>query len=333
MASYIERRKFLATLIVGGAAAWPLAARAQQPSKLPTIGFLSPTSTEVSATRLRAFRMGLKEAGYVEGENVAIEYRWAENQIDRLPELAADLVRRQVAVIATPGSTPAALAAKAATSTIPIVFAGGADPVALGLVASLNRPGGNATGINDMVGELAAKQLGFLHELLPAAAHFAVLAHPNNPIRELVIRDAQAAAAAIGRQIEVLTASTNREIDGAFAIFTQKQVDACLISPDVFFSSRRVQIVMLAAHYKMPAIYYLRDFPEAGGLMSYGINLVDRERLVGTYVGRILKGEKPADLPVQQSTKFEFVINLQTAKLLGLNVPPTLLALADEVIE
>ena len=326
----LRRRDFIS--LIGATVAWPLAVRAQQPA-MPVVGFLSPASPEVSAERLRAFRGGLKEAGYVEGENVAIEYRWAENQIDRLPELAADLVHRQVAVIATPGSTPAALAAKAATSTIPIVFTSGADPVALGLVASLNRPGGNTTGISDMGGELAAKQLGFLHELLPMAVHFAVLAHPNNPTRELVIRDAQAAAAAIGRQMEVLTVSTNREIDGAFAILTQKQVDACLISPDVFFSSRRVRIVMLAAHYKIPAIYYQRDFPEAGGLMSYGINPVDRERLVGTYVGRILKGEKPADLPVQRPTKFEFVINLQTAKLLGLNVPPTLLATADAVIE
>jgi putative ABC transport system substrate-binding protein len=327
----MRRRAFITAL--GGAGAWPLAARAQQSSRLPIIGFLSPASSEVSAERLRAFRSGLKEAGYIEGENVAIEYRWAENQIDRLPELADDLVRRHVAVIATPGSTPAALAAKAATSTVPIVFASGADPVALGLVASLNRPGGNATGISDMGGELAAKQLGLLHELLPAAAHFAALAHPNNPIRESVIRDAQGAAAAISGQFEVLTASTNREIDGAFAIFAQKQIDACLLSPDVFFSTRRVRIVMLAAHYKIPAIYYQRDFPEAGGLMSYGINPVDRERLVGIYVGRILKGEKPADLPVQRTTKFEFVINLQTAKLLGLNVSPTLLALADEVIE
>jgi putative tryptophan/tyrosine transport system substrate-binding protein len=328
----MRRREFIA-LVGSTAAAWPLAAHAQQPSQLPIIGFLSPASSEVYTERLRAFRSGLKEAGYVEGENVAIEYRWAENQIDRLPELAADLVRRQVAVIATPGSTPAALAAKAATSTIPIVFTSGGDPVALGLVASLNRPGGNATGISDMGGELAAKQLGFLHELLPTATHFAMLAHPNNPIPELMFRDAQAAAAAIGGQFEVLTASTNREIDEAFAMFMQAQVDACLVSPDVFLSSRRVRIVMLAAHYKLPAIYYQRDFPEVGGLMSYGINPVDRERLVGAYVGRILKGEKPADLPVQRSTKFEFVINLQTAKLLGLNVPPTLLALADEVIE
>ena len=327
----MRRREFIT--LVGGATAWPLAARAQEPSRLPIIGFLSPASSEVLVERLRAFRSGLKETGYVEGENVAIEYRWAENHIDRLPELAADLVRRQVAVIATPGSTPAALAAKAATSTVPIVFSTGADPVSLGLVASLNRPGGNATGVSDMGGAMAAKQLGLLHELLPTAARFAVLVHPNNPLRELLIKDAQAAASANGRQIEVVTASTNREIDEAFAIFAQKQVDACLISPDVFFTSGRVRIVILAAHYKIPAIYYQRDFAEAGGLMSYGINPADRERIVGTYVGRVLKGEKPADLPVQRTTKFEFVINLQTAKLLGLTVPATLLATADEVIE
>jgi putative ABC transport system substrate-binding protein len=327
----MRRREFIT--LVGGATAWPLAARAQEPSRLPIIGFLSPASSEVLVERLRAFRSGLKETGYVEGENVAIEYRWAENHIDRLPELAADLVRRQVAVIATPGSTPAALAAKAATSTVPIVFSTGADPVSLGLVASLNRPGGNATGVSDMGGAVAAKQLGLLHELLPTAARFAVLVHPNNPLRELLIKDAQAAASANGRQIEVVTANTNPEIDEAFAIFAQKQVDACLISPDVFFTSGRVRIVILAAHYKIPAIYYQRDFAEAGGLMSYGINPADRERIVGTYVGRVLKGEKPADLPVQRTTKFEFVINLQTAKLLGLTVPATLLATADEVIE
>ena len=327
----MRRREFIT--LVGGATAWPLAARAQEPSRLPIIGFLSPASSEVLVERLRAFRSGLKETGYVEGENVAIEYRWAENHIDRLPELAADLVRRQVAVIATPGSTPAALAAKAATSTVPIVFSTGADPVSLGLVASLNRPGGNATGVSDMGGAMAAKQLGLLHELLPTAARFAVLVHPNNPLRELLIKDAQAAASANGRQIEVVTANTNPEIDEAFAIFAQKQVDACLISPDVFFTSGRVRIVILAAHYKIPAIYYQRDFAEAGGLMSYGINPADRERIVGTYVGRVLKGEKPADLPVQRTTKFEFVINLQTAKLLGLTVPATLLATADEVIE
>ena len=327
----MRRREFIT--LVGGATAWPLAARAQEPSRLPIIGFLSPASSEVLVERLRAFRSGLKETGYVEGENVAIEYRWAENHIDRLPELAADLVHRQVAVIATPGSTPAALAAKAATSTVPIVFSTGADPVSLGLVASLNRPGGNATGVSDMGGAVAAKQLGLLHELLPTAARFAVLVHPNNPLRELLIKDAQAAASANGRQIEVVTANTNPEIDEAFAIFAQKQVDACLISPDVFFTSGRVRIVILAAHYKIPAIYYQRDFAEAGGLMSYGINPADRERIVGTYVGRVLKGEKPADLPVQRTTKFEFVINLQTAKLLGLTVPATLLATADEVIE
>ena len=327
----MRRREFIT--LVGGATAWPLAARAQEPSRLPIIGFLSPASSEVLVERLRAFRSGLKETGYVEGENVAIEYRWAENHIDRLPELAADLVRRQVAVIATPGSTPAALAAKAATSTVPIVFSTGADPVSLGLVASLNRPGGNATGVSDMGGAVAAKQLGLLHELLPTAARFAVLVHPNNPLRELVIKDAQTAASVNGGQIEVVTASTNREIDEAFAIFAQKQVDACLISPDVFFTSGRVRIVILAAHYKIPAIYYQRDFAEAGGLMSYGINPADRERIVGTYVGRVLKGEKSADLPVQRTTKFEFVINLQTAKLLGLTVPATLLATADEVIE
>ena len=323
----IGRRELLVAL--GGAVAWPLMARAQKPP-LPVIGVLGFSWPEASVAA--AFHKGLNETGYSEGRNVAIEFRWAQNDTARLVDLAADLVRQRVSVIAALGGT-SALAAKAATETIPIVFNTAGDPVQMGLVASLNRPGGNVTGIADLHMQLAAKRLGFLYELLPRATRLAVLVNPNSRVVQTEIAEAQAAAAAIGRQIEVLTASTNREIDGAFAIFTQKQVDACLISPDVFFSSRRVQIVMLAAHYKMPAIYYLRDFPEAGGLMSYGINLVDRERLVGTYVGRILKGEKPADLPVQQSTKFEFVINLQTAKLLGLNVPPTLLALADEVIE
>ena len=326
----LRRREFITLL--SGAAAWPYVARAQQPT-MPVIGFLRPGSPEGGAYVVAAFRKGLREIGYVEGLNVAIDYGWAQSNDDPLPQLAADLVRRGVAVIVTPGSTPAALAAKAATTTIPIVFSIGGDPVQAGLVASLNRPGGNATGVSDVGAELVAKRLGLLHELLPAAARFAVLINPNNPISNDVITDAQAAASAIERQIEVLTASTNREIDAAFAILVKKRAEACLVSPDAFFTSRRVQIVTLAAHHKVPAIYYQRDFVEIGGLMSYGSDVADRDRLVGMYAGRILKGEKPAVLPVQRPTKFEFVINLQTAKLLGIDVPATVLAHADEAIE
>jgi putative ABC transport system substrate-binding protein len=279
-----------------------------------------------------AFRKGLSETGYVEGRNVMIEYRWAQNDYARLPELAADLVRRRVAVIVTPLSTPASLAAKAATATIPIVFTT-ADPVQSGLVASLNRPGGNVTGIHGMQVELMAKRLGLVHELLPGAARFAVLINPNNTASGSIVADLETAAATIGRQIEVLTAGTSREIDTAFASLAQKRADALLVSPDALFVTRRVQLATAAMRYVVPVISPFREDTEAGGLMSYGPSFADIFRQVGIYTGRILKGEKPADLPVMQPTKFEFVINLQTARLLGITVPATLLATADEVME
>ena len=279
------------------------------------------------------FRKGLSEVGFVEGRNVAIEYRFAQGEYDRLPELAADLVRRQVAVIVTPASIPAALAAKAATKTIPVVFAFSRDPVELGLVASLSRPGGNVTGSASLNAELLAKQLGFLHELLPHAARIAVLINPNNPAALAVTRDVQEAAAGIGGPIDVVHAGTAREIDVAFAKLVQMRTDALLVSSDALFGNRRVQLLTVATHYRLPTIYYSRLYAEAGGLMSYGTNFAEVIRQAGIYVGRILKGEKPADLPVMRPTKFELVINLQTARTLGLTVPPTLLALADEVIE
>jgi len=328
----MRRREFI-TLLGGAAAAWPLAARAQQ-TAMPVVGYLYPGAPATSTHLVAAFRKGLSETGYVEGRNVAIEYRWAYGDDARLPDLAAELVHRQVAVIATPASTAATLAAKAATTAIPIVFEIGGDPVQAGLVASLNRPGGNVTGITSMNLQLAAKQFGFLHELLPGATRFALLVNPNNPlIAEAAITDARAAAMAIGRQIEVLTASTNRDIDTAFASLVQKRADALLVTIDPLFNNRRVQLVTLATHYRVPTTYAWRESVEAGGLMSYGANLADLIRQVGVYTGRILKGEKSAVLPVLRPIKFEFVINLHTAKLLGLEVPPTLLARADEVIE
>jgi putative ABC transport system substrate-binding protein len=282
--------------------------------------------------RLRAFREGLKDSGYVERENVAIEYRWAENQLDRLPELAAELVRRQVAVIAATSTNPA-LAAKAATTTTPIVFVAGEDPVRLGLVASLARPGGNLTGINILSGELTAKRLNLLREMVPGAARIAVLVNPANVMTENALRDVAAAARVMGLQIQVLNASTSGEIDAAFATFVRERPDAVFVGLDVFFISRRAQLVNLASRHALPATYHLREFAEAGGLMSYGTNIVDTFRQAGVYAGRILKGAKPADLPVVQSTKFELVINAWTARMLGLAVPPTLLSTADEVIE
>jgi len=280
------------------------------------------------------FRQGLSDLGYVDGQNVTIEYRWADGQYDKLPELAADLVRRQVSVIAVPSNTPASLAAKAATATIPIVFSVGDDPVRLGLVASLNRPGGNATGMNFFIGELAAKRLGLLHELIPAASRIAVLANPTDAIRTATnVRDLEAAARAFGLQIHIFKASTNAEIDAAFSAIIREGADGLFVLPDSFFATRRVQLTILAARHIVPATYGQRDYAEAGGLMSYGTNLAESRRQVGVYTGRVLKGEKPADLPVLQPTKFEFVINLQTAKTLGITVPPMLLARADEVIE
>jgi putative tryptophan/tyrosine transport system substrate-binding protein len=327
----MKRREFITLL--GGAAAWSLAARAQQPT-IPLIGFLHSASAAAFAAPLAAFRKGLSEAGYVEGQNVAIEYRWAEGQNDRLPALAAELVHRRVAVIVTPGSTAAALAAKAATATIPIVFVIGADPVKIGLVASLNRPGGNATGINDFGVEIGAKRLGLLHELLPGAARFGVLVNPENPfVTESYVAELQPAASVIGRQIEVVSASTNGDIDTAFATLVKKRADALLISPDALFVTRRVQLIMLAVRHMLPALYHRREFAEAGGLMSYGSDLVDQYHQTSVYVGRILRGEKPTEMPVQLPTKFEFVINMQTAKTIGLDIPSSLLARADEVIE
>jgi putative tryptophan/tyrosine transport system substrate-binding protein len=327
----MRRREFIAVLS-GAAAAWPLGARAQQPA-MPVIGYLYEGSAEPTAQLLAAFRKGLSETGYVEGRNVTIELRWAQGQYDRLPELAAELVRRRVAVIVAPGGMPAALAAQAATTTIPIVFGTGGDPERTGLVASLNRPGGNVTGVSAMNVELTAKRFGLLHELLPEAARFAVLVNPNSPLTESAITDLRAAASSIGRELEVLTANTNHDINAAFATLVQKRADALFINGDAFFTSRVVQLATLAVHHRVPAIYSVREFVAVGGLISYGASFADMFRQVGIYTGRILRGEKPAELPVLQATKFELVINAQTARMLGLTVPEKLLVAADEVIE
>jgi putative ABC transport system substrate-binding protein len=326
----MKRREFI-TLLGGAAAAWPLAARAQQ-GAMPVVGFLDGGSLETSAHIVAAFRKGLSETGYVEGRDVLIEYRWAEAKYDRLSALAAELTSRQVAVIVAMG-TPSAFAAKAATSTIPIVFSGGLDPVQSGLVASLSRPDANITGVTSLNVEIVTKRLGLLHELLPAATRFALLINRNNPLAEPTIKEAQASAGVIGRHMEILSASTNREIDAAFASLVQKRVEALLIGPDLFFTNRRVQLATLTIRHAIPAIYAFREFADAGGLMSYGTSNTDRDRQVGVYAGRVLRGEKPADLPVLQAAKFEFVINLQTARTIGIDLPPTLLARADEVIE
>jgi putative tryptophan/tyrosine transport system substrate-binding protein len=327
----MNRRDFI-TLLGGATVAWPLAARAQQPA-MPVIGFLNSQSPDGFMEPLRGFRQGLKEAGYVEGENVAIEYRWAENQTDRLPVLAAELVRRQVAVITTMGSSPA-LAAKSATTAIPIVFNVGDDPVRVGLVASLARPGGNLTGINFFASELAAKRLELLRDLVPAATRVAVLVNPAEAtIAETTLRDVKAAARGMGLQIQVLSVSTSREINAAFATLAQERPDALFVGGGPFFTARRVQLAQLAARYAVPAIFPQRQDAEVGGLMSYGASVTDAWRQVGVYTGRILKGAKPADLPVVQASKFELVINAETARMLGLAVPPSLIARADEVIE
>jgi putative tryptophan/tyrosine transport system substrate-binding protein len=330
MASHIGRRKFLATL-GGAAAAWPLGARAQQPA-MPVIGFLNGASPDGYAPYVAAFRQGLKEAGYVDGQNATIEYRWAEGHYDRLPTLAADLIQRKVTVIAATTS-PAARAAKTVTSTVPIVFTTGDDPIKLGLVASLNRPGGNVTGVSNLIVELGSKQLGLLRELAPGTTAIAVLTNPNFPGTERQLTDVEAAARVLGLQLIVLKASTEREMETAFATMAQKGGVALLVGVDPFFLERRDHIVALAARHAIPAIYPVREFAVAGGLMSYGSDFADSYRQAGIYAGRIVRGEKPADLPVQRSTKFEFVINFKTAKALGLAVPNSMQLLADEVIE
>jgi putative ABC transport system substrate-binding protein len=327
----MQRRDFI-TLLSGAAASWPFAARAQQSAGMRAIGFLGSGSPEAYPTLLAAYRKGLAEAGYVEGRNVATEYRWAEGKFDRLPELASDLVRRSVSAIATTGTT-SALAAKAATAIIPIVFLGGDDPVKFGLVASLSRPGGNATGLNLLTSEMTGKRLELARELLPAAGAIAVLVNPKSPEAEPQLRDVQTAARAIGQPIDILNASTERDVDDAFVTLVQRKNVALLVTNDAFFIDRSAQIVTLAAGHAIPAIYDRRAYAAAGGLISYGTHYIDAFRQLGVYTARILNGTKPADLPVEQSTKFELVINIKTARTLGLDVPVKLISLADELIE
>src|SRR5215831_4087201 len=319
----MKRREFIT--LIGATAAWPLSVRAQQPA-MPIVGLVSPRSPEDSSRLGAAFRKALNEAGYIEGQNVMVEYHWLEGQFNRLPALMADLVRRRVAVIATPAFTAAAPAAKAATSTIPIVFGVGEDPVKLGLVASIARPGGNATGINFLTAEVVAKRLAVLHELVPGAARVAALINPSDAIRaEAVRNDLEAAVRTMGLQVQILDASSSREIDAAFAALAGERADALFVGPDAFFNTRRVQLANLAAHHSIPTAFAVREYVEAGGLMSYGTNVADMYRQVGVYTGKIFKGAKPADLPVLQSTKLELVINSQTARMLRLAVPPSLL--------
>jgi putative tryptophan/tyrosine transport system substrate-binding protein len=326
----MRRRQFIAGL--GSAAAWPLVARAQQPA-LPVIGYLSASSPDTSAGELAAFRKGLGEAGYIEGRNVMIEYRWASGRYDRLPEMATELVRRQVAVISALNTSVPGLAAKAASTTIPIVFQTGGDPVKDCLVANLNRPGGNVTGVSSMNAAIMAKRLRILDELVPANTRFGLLVNPNSSFAESVIAEVQSAASVIGRHLEVFAIGDTRDFEMIFASLAQKQIGGLLIAPDALFNDRRVQLAILTARHGIAAIYFDRLFTEAGGLMSYGTNILDQIRQAGTYTGRILKGDKPGDLPVMRATKFEFVINLQTARAIGLTVPTELIAIADEVIE
>ena len=327
----MRRREFITLLGGGAAAAWPLAARAQQPS-LPVIGFLHSGSL-ASAPHVTGFRQGLSETGFVDGRNVTVQLRFAEGHYDRLPEMVADFVNRKVAVLAAMGGVQTALAAKPASSTIPVVFANGSDPVQFGLVESLSRPGGNMTGVSFFTATLEAKRLGLLFELVPAARTFGILINPTNPNAEFQLKDIAQGGLTLSRPITILKASDDHEIEVAFENFAQQQVNALLVTSDPYFFGRHEKIISLAAHYNLPAIYEWREFAQAGGLASYGTNLVDNYRLAGVYAGRVLKGEKPADLPVVQATKFEFVINLKTAKTLRLEVSPTLSARADDVIE
>jgi putative tryptophan/tyrosine transport system substrate-binding protein len=326
----MRRRDFIKR-VVCSAIVWPFAARAQQPA-MPVVGYLNYSSPESDTSRLTGLRRGLNQTGYVEGRNFLIEYRWAGNQADRLPALAADLVQLQVAVIVAAGVLPA-LAAKAATASIPIVFSVGADPVQLGLVASLNRPGGNLTGLNNLSGELGAKALALLHDLVPSAATVGFLENPINPLHELTTKDVLAAAPVIGLKVQILEARTDRELDAAFASLVQARTEALLVAPDLFFTNRIEQITALAARYAIPTVYLTPEFAAAGGLIGYGMSIIEDYRQLGLYAGRILKGEKPADLPVIQATKLELIVNLKTAKALDIEVPAKLLARADEVIE
>ena len=327
----MRRREFIT--LFGGAAAWPLAARAQQPA-MPVIGFLSSASPNLYSDRLRTFREGLKEAGYVAGRNVEIDYRWAEGHNDRLPALAAELVHREVTVIAAAGGTPSALAAKAATATIPIVFGTAADPVEVGLVASLNRPGGNMTGVTNLNTEIGPKRLELLHAVVPTTKIIALLVNPTIPtIAEPLSRDLQAAASTLGLKLRVLHASTESDFDAVFATLVKVQAGALVIGPDTFFTARSKQLATLTVRHAIPTIFQYREFATAGGLMSYGGSNAEYYRLIGVYAGKILRGEKPDDLPIQRSTKIEFIVNLKAANALGLTVPPSVLALANEVIE